>query len=104
MIASERERGDVALARWLWRRDQRSIEPERLVFVDETGTATNMAPRYGWGPSNERVVGHAPHGRWESTPFVAGLTERGFISPLVIDGAMNARVFEVWVERSLIPW
>ena len=35
--------------RRLWRRDQSAIEPERLVFVDETGTATNLAPRYGWG-------------------------------------------------------
>ena len=51
LIGCERERGDVALARWLWRGDQSSIEPERLVFVDETGTATNMAPRYGWGHS-----------------------------------------------------
>ena len=55
LIADERERGDVALARWLWRRGQRAIEPERLVFVDETGTTTNMAPRHGWGPRGERV-------------------------------------------------
>ena len=103
MIACERERGDVALARWLWHRGQREIEPARLVFLDETGTATNMAPRYGWGRSSERVVGRAPCGRWESTTFVAGLTETGFIAPLVLNGSMNATVFEAWIEQSLIP-
>ena len=103
LIATERERDDVALARWLWHRDQKSLEPWRLVFVDETGTATNMAPRCGWGPSSERVIGRAPCGRWERSTFVAGLTERGFIAPLVIEGSMNAKVFEAWIEQALIP-
>jgi len=103
LIADERERGDVALARWLWHRAQRSLEPQRLVFVDETGTATNMAPRYGWDLSSERVTMSAPHGSWTSTTFVAGLTEGGFIAPLVMHGAMNGSVFEAWVEKCLVP-
>ena len=73
------------------------------MFVDETGTATNMAPRYGWGRSSERVTMGAPHGSWQSTTFVAGLSESGFIAPLVIEGAMNGPVFEAWVERVLVP-
>ena len=73
------------------------------MFVDETGTTTNMALHYGWGLSCERVPIHAPHGRWTSTTFVAGLTESGFIAPLVTDGAMNGSVFEAWVEQSLVP-
>ena len=59
LIPDERGRGDVALARWLWRRGQHTIDPQRLVFVDETGTATNMAPRYGWGRRGARVTGRA---------------------------------------------
>lgn len=103
LIATERDRGDVALARWLWRRGQRAIEPERLVFVDETGTATNMAPRYGWGRKGERVIGRAPHGHWKTTTFVGGLTRSGFIAPFVIDGPMNRDIFETWIERCLVP-
>lgn len=103
MIADERERGDVALARWLWQRGQRTIEPERLVFVDETGSATNMAPRYGWGPRGERVVGRAPHGRWHTTTFVGGLTANGFIAPFVIPCPMDRAIFETWIERCLVP-
>ena len=93
----------MALARWLWRRDQGTLASSRLVFIDETGTATNKAPRYGWGRSSERVAMSAPHGSWTSTTFVAGLTERGWIAPLVLDGSMNARAFEAWVEQALIP-
>ena len=103
LIAIERDRGDVALARWLWRRGQTAIAPERLVFVDETGTATNMAPRYGWGPRGERVIGRAPHGHWKTTTFVGALTRSGFIAPFVIDCPMNRDIFETWVERCLLP-
>ena len=73
------------------------------MFVDETGTATNMAPRYGWGRCGERVIGAAPCGHWHTTTFVGGLTLGGFISPLVIEGAMNAVTFEAWVSQSLVP-
>ena len=73
------------------------------MFLDETGTATNMAPHYGWGPSHERVIMRAPHGSWTSTTFVAGLTESGIVAPMVMHGAMNAAVFEAWVEQMLIP-
>lgn len=103
LIATERKRGDVALARWLWLRDQRSIEPERLVFVDETGTATNMAPLYGWGARGERLIGTAPHGRWRRTTFVGGLTLTGFVAPMVIEQAMNRAIFETWIEQALVP-
>lgn len=103
MIADERERGDVALAHWLWHRGQRTIEPERLVFVDETGSATNMAPRYGWGPRGERVVGRAPHGRWHTTTFVGGLTANGFIAPFVVPCPMDRAIFETWIECCLVP-
>ena len=73
------------------------------MFVDETGTATNLAPRYGWGLSSERVPISAPHGSWKSTTLVVALTERGLIAPLVTEGAMNARVFQGWIEQVLIP-
>ncbi len=76
---------------------------QRLVFVDETGTATNMARRYGRGPRGKRVDGPVPHGHWKTTTFVGGLTSRGFIAPYVTDGAMNGTLFKAWVEQMLAP-
>ena len=103
MIATGRARGDVALARWLWHRGQKTVNPCRLVFVDETGTATSMAPLYGWGPKGGRLVGTASHGCWKRTTFVGGLTLDGFIAPMVIGQAMNAAIFETWMETCLVP-
>ncbi len=36
------------------------MDPERFVFLDETGASTNMTRRYGWGPRSERLVDATP--------------------------------------------
>ena len=36
------------------------ISAERLVFVDEMGTNTSLAPLYGWSPKGERASCSAP--------------------------------------------
>ena len=69
------------------------MSPARLVFVDDTGAATNLARRYGRSPRGLRLDGPIPHGHWKSTTFVGGLTTRGFVAPYVLDGPINGTVF-----------
>ena len=58
------------------------MSPARLVFVDETGAATNMARRYGRSPRGQRLDGPVPHGHWKTTTFVGGLTSARLHRPL----------------------
>jgi len=66
VVASERNRPDVAQRRTRWIERQGRIAPERLVFIDETWTKTNMAPLRGWAPRGERLVAEVPHGHWKT--------------------------------------
>ena len=77
----------------MWRVWQRYMDPDRFVFIDETGAATNMIRRYGWAPRSERLVAAAPHGHWRTTTFVAGLRSTGLIAPLVLGRPMNGPAF-----------
>src|SRR5215211_8414978 len=45
--AAEQDRPDVAEARRAWAPMRSGLAPSRLVFLDETWAATNMARRYG---------------------------------------------------------
>jgi transposase len=101
--AAEQDRPDVAAQRQQWRADQPSLDPERLVFIDETWAATNMARRYGRAPVGERLVCAVPHGHWQTTTFVAALRAGGLTCPLVIDGAVNGDLFVAYVEQQLVP-
>ncbi len=101
--AAERDRPDVAAARAAWKARQAALDPERLVFIDETGAATNMARAYGRCRRGERLAGAVPHGHWKTTTFVAGLRRDGVTAPFVIDRPMNGVIFRTYVERCLAP-
>ena len=99
----EQDRSDVAAARRAWAEAQPSLDPARLVFLDETWATTNMARRYGRAPRGERALDAVPHGHWRTTTVVAALRAEGITAPLVLDGAMNGPGFLAYVEQFLVP-
>jgi transposase len=101
--AAEQARADVKRARARWMREQGLFDPARLVFVDETATATNMARLRGRAPRGERLIGHVPQGDWHTLTFVAGLRHDRMVAPLVIEGAMTGESFLAYVEQCLVP-
>ena len=101
--ASEQQRADVAEARDRWRQDQPLLDPARLVFLDETGTSTNMARTRGRSRRGERIIGRVPHGHWKITTFLAGLRCNEITAPFVIDGPMDGEVFRAYVRHCLVP-
>ena len=101
--ASEQERADVAAARQRWREDQPSLDAARLVFIDETGTTSNMARTRGRGPRGRRLVGLVPHGHWKITTFVAALRCGAVTAPFVIDHPMDGAIFLAYVRQCLVP-
>ena len=79
------------------------MDPARFVFIDETGTATNMARRYGRGPLGERLVAAVPQGHWQTTTLIAGLKQSGIVAPLVLVGPITGPAFRAYVEQFLAP-
>jgi transposase len=79
------------------------LNPERLVFVDETWAKTNMARSHGRAPRGRRLLAAVPHGHWRTSTLIAGLRQDGMTAPCVLDGAINGRSFLAWVEQFLAP-
>ena len=90
-------------AREAWFAGQPDLDPARLVFLDETWTATNMARLRGRSPRGERLRSPVPHGHWKTTTLVAGLRLSGIAAPFVIDGPINRDAFQAYVDRVLVP-
>jgi len=93
----------VAAAREAWLADQPHLDPTKLVFIDETGCATNMARLRGRAPNGQRCKARIPHGHWSVTTFTAGLRAGGLTAPMVLDGPMNAECFQAYIEQVLVP-
>jgi transposase len=79
------------------------LEPDRLIFIDETGTTTKMTRLRGRCPKGQRLRSKAPFGHWMTQTFVAGLRSDGLTAPFVVDRPMNRHIFEVYVETQLAP-
>ena len=101
--ASEQDRPDIVERRWAWFEGQLDLDPERLVFIDETWASTNMARRHGRCRRGQRLRAGVPHGHWKTTTFVAGLRRTGMVAPMVLDGPINAQAFHAYVDQVLVP-
>src|SRR5258706_2616026 len=71
--AAEQDRPDVAAARTAWADNQPKLDPDRLIFIDVTGTSTTIARLCGRAPRGQRLVGKIPHRHLESTTPGSGL-------------------------------
>ena len=101
--AAEQDRPDVAQARRVFIRRQPALDPNRLVFIDETWAATNMTRRYGRCARGLRLRASVPHGHWKLTTLVAGLRTAGISVPYVFEGAINGQRFRAYIEQMLAP-
>ena len=77
--------------------------PERLIFLDETGTDTTMTRTHGRCPKGQRLKGSAPFRRWGNQTLIASLSSEGIVAPWVISGAMDRDAFDTYIEKVLAP-
>jgi transposase len=73
-----------------------------LLFVDECGTHTSLAPIYGYAPRDERLYLPMPRNRGNTT-LLSSMTTDGMGQSLAVGGATTAAVFETYVEKVLVP-
>lgn len=90
-------------AREAWFESQLDLDPDTLVFIDETATATNMARTYGRAPRGERCRLLVPQGHYKTTTVTAALRTSGLVATTLFDGATNGERFRAYVTDTLVP-
>jgi transposase len=79
------------------------VDPERLVFVDEMGVHTSLAPLYGYSAKGERVRLSVPRNRGKNTTLLAAMTLDGMGETMAVEGSTDQEVFDAYVEHVLAP-
>ena len=100
--AEERDSPRVQAARAAFDERLSTVDPQHLIFVDETGATTNRTRAYGRAPVGERVEGTAP-ASWQSVTLIAGVRSTGVVAPFLIQGATDTPTFQQDVEEVLAP-
>ena len=78
-------------------------DPQRLVFIDETGASTKMAQMRGHALQGERCRAAVSHGHWKTTTFTGALRLDGITAPMVLDDPMNRVAFQAYIEQGSCP-
>jgi transposase len=79
------------------------VDPTKLVFVDECGTHTSLAPVYGYSPKGERLKLSVARNRGKNTTLLASISLEGMGPSLAVEGSTTAEVFEAYLEHVLLP-
>lgn len=79
------------------------VDPRRLVFVDECGAHTSLAPVYGYSPKGEPLKLSVPPNRGPNTTLLASITLKGMGPSMAVSGSSTAEVFDAYLKRFLIP-
>jgi len=79
------------------------MDPDGLVFLDESGVTTEMTRGYGWAPRPERVCEAVPAGHWRTLTVLAALTPQGVLASMTIESPTDGDVFSAFLEQVLGP-
>ncbi len=81
----------------------RKLDARRLVFVDEMGTNTSLAPLYAYSPRGKRAFFKVPRNRGRNTTLLASIGHEGMGPSMAVEGSTTKEVFEAYVEHFLAP-
>ena len=81
----------------------RTLDPSRLVFLDESGAKTNMTRLRGRAPRGQRVHDSAPAGHWCTTTMISSIRIDGTTACMTVEGATDTDVFEAFAGTVLAP-
>ena len=99
MASSERdERKRSAFGEYV-----RSILSERFVFVDECSTNISLSPIYARAPKGERAHGKAPRNWGKNVSLICAIDASGVKPSMSVEGAVDSKAFEIYVEHFLAP-
>ena len=90
-------------ARGAFRERLRSIDSERLVFVDESSTNVALTPRYGRAPKGERSYGKAPRNWGKNVTLISSITLSGMGASMSIEGSSDTESFGIYMREVLAP-
>lgn len=101
--ATEKDSLRVQQARLDYWERIREIDPEDLVFIDESGINLAMTRLYARSLRGERAIGERPQQRGQNVSIVDALTLQGPIAVTTILGAMDGLTFTAYLIRRVIP-
>lgn len=80
-----------------------ACDPERLIFLDESGSHVAMTRTRAWAPRGARAPGTVPRNRGRVTTMLGALSIDGIEAMMTVEGGTTAPVFLRFLDEHLVP-
>lgn len=81
----------------------KNIDPNNIVYSDETGIDDDEVVMTGWSLRGERCYSKKKANRTNRYNITAALNMGALFAPFIFQGYSNQYVYEVYIEKVLIP-
>lgn len=102
-MASERCKEGVEAQRKAFVEGIQACDPERLIFLDESGSHVAMTRSHAWAPKGQRAPGIVPRNRGTVTTMLGALSIDGIEAIMTVEGGTTAAVFLQFIDQHLAP-
>jgi transposase len=79
------------------------IDPERLIYLDESGVSTQMTRRSGRVHGSARLREAIPAGGWKTLTVLGALSTKGIVAAMTVEAATDREVFLTYLDEVLCP-
>jgi transposase len=80
-----------------------AIAKSQIVYIDEAGIDNREEYPYGYCEIGKRFEALRSGKRTERVSWIAALKEEEILAPMTFTGACNRDLFEMWLEKCLLP-
>ena len=98
LYAAEQDTAANRQRRTEWRQQARRIDPERLIFLDESSVATEMTRRYGRARRGRRVREGVPARRWRTLSVLGAIRRSGWVGAMTIEAPTDGEIFLAYLQ------
>ena len=101
--AAERETEANRLKREAFLAELRTVPPEQLIYLDESGVPTQMTRLYGRCRGGRRVADAVPGGNWKIVTILGAMNYDGMLAAMTIEAATDGDIFLAFLDDILCP-
>ncbi len=103
LIATEKERDDVKEKILSYQSEIKTISPDDMIFIDETGVHCGMETAYARAPQGARAISSSPFNKGKKFTLIGAISKNQLEASLQVEGAVDGYIFSFFIENILLP-
>ncbi len=81
----------------------KDIDPENLVFIDETGVMLGLTRTHARSNKGTRIYEMKPFYRGQKVTVIGAISVKEVVGLMTINNSMDSKAFKVFIEHCLLP-